>query len=262
MWAWSLPSIWKKLPKSQRLSAKCSVIQRGMSHAEPVNHLVFQMLQFYLHLVLFYMCTFSPRLFPSPSSSFPNQKHPLKNPLLLSLACPACCGRRWWQQRARRLCSDSVLLLGGLLPTGSNGHACIRGGPLHLQRCTLGLQNGRPLCKSPRALAGAMHSQSGTGLAKKRRQSLKSTTQEPQHTSGAQMGETQNDRRSGALCVDLSPSPHRTEWFCDCCTCLPLRLGRQDRFPFFWQGEGFFWKLPNGLGNHSCRSSMARISWR
>lgn len=240
MWAWSLPSIWKKLPKSQRLSAKCSVIQRGMSHAEPVNHLVFQMLQFYLHLVLFYMCTFSPCLFPSPSSSFPNQKHPLKNPLLLSLACPACCGRRWWQQRARPLCSDSVLLLGGLLPTGSNGHACIRGGPQHLQRCTLGLQNGRPLCKSPRALAGAMHSQSGTGLAKKRRQSLKSTTQEPQHTSGAQMGETQNDRRSGALCVDLSPSPHRTEWFCDCCTCLPLRLGRQDRFPFFWQREGFF----------------------
>lgn len=31
-----------------------------MSHAEPVNRLVFQMLQFYLHLVVFYMCTFSP----------------------------------------------------------------------------------------------------------------------------------------------------------------------------------------------------------
>lgn len=38
------------------------------------------------------------------------------------------------------------------------------------------------------ALAGVMHFQSGTRLAKKRRQSLKSIMQEPQHISGAQMG--------------------------------------------------------------------------
>lgn len=83
MWAWSLLSIWKKLPKSQRLGAKCSVIQRGMSHSEPVNRPVFHKLQFYLHLVLFYMCTLNlPHLFLSPLSSFPNQKHQLRNSLL------------------------------------------------------------------------------------------------------------------------------------------------------------------------------------
>lgn len=58
------------------------------------------------------------------------------------------------------------------------------------------------------ALAGAMHFQSGTGLAKKRRQSLKSTTQEPQHTSGAQTGKL---KMTGGLgpCV-LTFLRHRT----------------------------------------------------
>lgn len=71
------PAFGKKLPKSQRLSAKCSVIQRGMSHAEPVNRLVFQMLQFYLHLVIFYMCI------PSLSLTFvllPIPKTPAEKP--------------------------------------------------------------------------------------------------------------------------------------------------------------------------------------
>lgn len=209
-----------------------------MSHAEPVNRLVFQMLQFYLHLVVFYMCTFSP---PSLSLTFvllSKPKTPAEKPTP-SFPAQLCCGRRWWQQRARPLCSDSVLLLGDLLPTGSFGHACIRGGPQHLQRCTLGLQNGRPLCKSPGFGWG-------DAFSKRHWAGKEAKTVTKKHHAGATAhfrgpdGETQNDRRSGALCVDLSPSPHCTEWFCDCCTCLPLRLGRQDRFPFCWQGEGFF----------------------